>query len=263
MKKTLSMLLAVLLLFSLLCTMTIANAETTYDILDVKDNIRTVGRTETTETGIACDWTASGIEFCADVEGDISIKMTSSCQDVNNKGTYNRDCYFTVYIDGVRQSYRARTMNGTYNVTVAQSLPKGEHTIKVLKQNERSTTTVVMQDITMNGTFLAKPSDPEFIFECIGDSITSGFGSLDTNNQASRYSDGTRTYAFITAENFGAEARVTSQSGGTITGLYSQYIKNTRDNNDYDYSLKKPNVVTIAFGTNDGAKTVDYWQTGI
>lgn len=271
MKKFLSILLSLTMLFAVVGSMIIANADetVTFNILDVKGQIRTVGRTEiVADSGIACDWTASGIEFTANCEGDVSLTIESTYKVPDaDKTLYSdtcyQECFYTVYIDGVRQSYRVRTMNGTFDVKIAEGLESGLHTFKIVKQTEKVVATSVIKSISLIGTLGAKPAEPEYVFESIGDSITSGYGALDTNRQSARFSDGTRTYAYITAENFGAEARVTSQSGGSITSLYSQYIKNTRDTNDYDYSLKKPTVVTIAFGTNDKAKTVDYWQTGI
>lgn len=265
MKKALSVLLSVLIILSacgIIAYATDSN-NTSFSVLDIIDNIRTIGRTEEVASGIACDWTASGIEFTANCEGDVAITVTSSCTDVGSKGTYNKDCYFTVYIDGVRQSYRVRVVDGTSTVNVAEALESGTHTIKIVKQNELSTTKCVITSVSLTGTFGEKPAANDYVFEFAGDSITSGNGSLDTDNQSSRYSDGTRTYAYITAENFGAEARVTSVSGGTINSVYNQYIKNNRAGDAYDYSLTKPDVLVLAFGTNDGVKTADFWQSGI
>ncbi len=266
MKKLLSVVLSLVMLFTLFGTVLVfADNPTTYNILDVKSQIRTIGRTEEVSNGIACDWTASGIEFNAVCSGDIAIGMTSTCADQGNKGSYNKDCYFTVYIDGVRQGYRVRTMDGTYTVTVAENLSQGTHKIKVLKENEKTNATVTMKSITFDGTFGSKPASQPYTFEFIGDSITSGHSALSTGSdtQASRDSCGTRTYAFLTAENFDAEARVTSISGGTITSLYTAYNKMTRTSDPYDFSLSKPDGVSIALGTNDGVRTVDYWQTNI
>ena len=260
MKKQLSIILAIVMLFTVIGSMQIANAESEpIEILTVKDQIRTVGRTEEVDNGIACDWTASGIEFNAVCEENSSIALT-----INS----NAECYFTVFIDDVRQDYRVRTLSGDYTPVFASAengLESGKHKIKIIKQTERSNVKTTIKAISLNNVVLSdKPEEPEYIFEMVGDSITSGFGSLDTNNQEAKYSDGTRTYAYLTAQNFGAEARVVSQSGGFITSLYNQYIKNSRDDNAFDYSAyKKPNVVTLAFGTNDGSRTVEYWQTGI
>ena len=263
MKKFLSILISAMLVLTVI-PMAIVSADTKLNLVDIKDQIRPVGRYEWTDSGLSGDWTASGFEFTADCEGNVALTLTAKCNDVGGKGDWNKDGYLTVYIDGVRQNYRVRYMNGTHTVNIAENVESGVHTFKVLKQNEYSTTQAVFNSITFNGTLGAKPAEQEYVIEFIGDSITSGFGSLDNpNGQASRYSDGTRTYAYITAENFGAEARIVSVSGGTMGGLYSWYTGNARNGGSYDYSLKKPTFVVNALGGNDGPKTIDYYKTHI
>ena len=266
MKKLLSVFLALIMLFAILGTALVASAEaTTFSLTDedVLSKIRPLGRYEIVDTGIACDWTASGIEFTAECSEDVSITLTAACEDIGKKGSWNEDCYFTVFIDGVRQSYRVRTMDGRRTVNIAENVEAGTHTFKIVKQTEYTNATVVFNSISFDGTLGDRPSDAEHVIEFIGDSLTSGYGSLDTNNMASRYSDGTRTFAYLTAENFGAEPRVVSVSGGTIESLYTYYIKNKRNGGAYDYSLKKPTCVVITLGTNDGPSSVNYWQTNL
>ena len=216
MKKLLSVFLALIMLFAILGTALVASAEaTTFSLTDedVLSKIRPLGRYEIVDTGIACDWTASGIEFTAECSGDVSITLTAACEDIGKKGSWNEDCYFTVFIDGVRQSYRVRTMDGEKTLTIAENIKQGNHTFKFVKQNEYSSTATIINSISLNGSLGEKPAEAENVIEFIGDSLTSGYGSLDTNNMASRYSDGTRTFAYLTAENFGAEPRVVSVSG--------------------------------------------------
>ena len=262
MKKILSVALAIVMLLSLIGTMTIASAETTFKIVENKDSIRPVGRYEWVENGLACDWVASGFEFTADCEGDVSATFTASCPDVGSKGDWNKDGYLTVFVDGVRQNYRVRYMSGTLTLNVAEDLPAGVHTFRIFKQPDHGNK-IVFHSINVNGTLGEKPAEKEVI-EFIGDSITVGYGSLDNpSGPAARYSDGTRTYAFITAENFGMEARVVARSGGTMGTEYSDYTTNLRAGGSYDYSLKKPKAVVIALGANDGAKTIDYYKTNM
>ena len=262
MKKILSISLAIVMLFTLVATTSIVSAQTTYNIIDSKDYIRPIGRYEWVENGLACDWTATGFEFTADVEGDVSVTMTASCPDVGSKGSWNADGYLTIFIDGVRQNYRVRYISGNLTVNIAEDVAKGVHTFKVVKQNDFGNK-VVFNSVNFSGTFGAKPQEKEVI-EFVGDSITAGFGSLDNpSSGVARYSDGTRTWAYIIAENFDADARVIARSGGNINGEYNDYVTNLRAGGSYDYSLKKPKAVMLSFGTNDGVQSVNYWKTGI
>ena len=272
MKKLLSIILTVALMMSVFCAAALTSVQaagTEFSITENIDKIRLVGRAFAIDSGIACDCTASGIEFTAECEGDVALTIQAKCVGAGSGSANhdnNKDCYYTVYVDGVRKDERLRIMSGTQTVTFATGLESGAHTFKIVKQSEGGLAQTVIESITLNGTLGNKPADPEYVFEFIGDSITSGFGSLGTNNQSARYSDGTRTYAYVTAENFGAEARVTSRSGATITvayNFYKQADEYRSDMGDYQFDMKKPNAVVIALGTNDGAKTVEYWQTNL
>ena len=272
MKRLLSLLLTVALMISVICAAAVTTAQAAVTEVSVNENIdkiRLVGRAFAIDSGIACDCTASGIEFTAECEGDVALTIQAKCVGAGSGSANhdnNKDCYYTVYVDGVRKDERLRIMSGTQTVTFATGLESGTHTFKIVKQSEGGLAQTVIESITLNGTLGNKPADPEYVFEFIGDSITSGFGSLGTNNPSARYSDGTRTYAYVTAENFGAEARVTSRSGATITAAYNFYKQADEYRTgmgDYQFDMKKPNAVVIALGTNDGAKTVEYWQTNL
>lgn len=272
MKKIISSFLALLMLLTVANSITFADNATltTINITDVKDSIKKLGRASDTDSGIALDWTASGIEFTADCSGDVALKIQASCSSPQSNAHENdKDCYYTVYIDGVRQSNRLRVMNGTFTVKIAENLDYGNHTFKIVKMTEAVNAQTVIQSILLNGELTEKPAESDYIIEAIGDSITSGHSAVAigiADSQRSRFSDGTRTYAYITAENFGAEARVISQSGQTMTSMYSNYQKERFKDSvgTFDFSsVKKPTVVVIGLGTNDLANknnaNVEYW----
>lgn len=268
MKKILASLLSILMLITVIGSISFADDATltSYSIADIKDNIKKLGRASDTDEGIALDWTASGIEFNANCAGDVALKIQASCSSpVSGAHDNDKDCYYTVYIDGVRQNNRLRVMNGTFTVKIAEGLDAGDHTFKVVKMTEAVNAKTVIQAIELNGTFGEKPAASKYIIEAIGDSITSGHSSTAigiSDTARSRFSDGTRTYAYLTAENFGAEARVVSQSGQTMPSMYSNYQKERFNDTEgtFDFSsVQKPTVVLIGLGTNDGNRTVDYW----
>lgn len=160
-------------------------------------------------------------------------------------------------------------MSGVYTVNIAENLDYGRHSFKIVKMTEAVNAQSVVLSVLLNGEIKEKPAESEYIIEVIGDSITAGHSSTAigiSDSQRSRFSDGTRTYAYITAENFGAEARVIAQSGQTMTSMYSNYQKERFKDRVGTFkfsSVKKPSVVVIGLGTNDLANknnaTVDYW----
>ena len=268
MKKLLSSLLSILMLVTVIGSISFADNATltSYNVIDIKDNIKKLGRASDTKEGIALDWTASGIEFNANCAGDVALKIQASCSSPDSNAHDNdKDCYYTVYIDGVRQNNILSVMNGTFTVKIAEGLDTGDHTFKVVKMTEAVNAKTVVQAIELNGTFGEKPAASKYIIEAIGDSITSGHSSTAigiSDTARSRFSDGTRTYAYLTAENLGAEARVISQSGQTMSGMYSNYQKERFNDTAGTFkfsSVQKPNVVLIGLGTNDKERTVDYW----
>lgn len=268
MKRIISLLLTSALILSVFCVTAVTSAAaagTEFSVAENSDKIRPVGRSFLGDDGLICDWTASGIEFSAECEGDVSLKIHADCKTAG--GLSNTDCYYTVYVDGVRKDERLRVISGNNTVAIATDLASGLHTFKIVKQTEAVVAATEIQSIIVNGTLGDRPSDPEYVFDVIGDSISSGYGALGVNNQAAVHSDGTRTYAYVAAENFGAEVRVTSVSGTVITSAYNQYkqLDYLRSGlGDYNFSdFKKPNAVIMALGTNDKERTVEYWQTNL
>lgn len=109
MKKLLACLLSLIMLLTVANSLTFADSATltTFNIIDIRENIKKIGRASDTDDGIALDWTASGIEFNAECSGDVALKIQASCTSPQS-GAHNndKDCYYTVYIDGVRQNNR-------------------------------------------------------------------------------------------------------------------------------------------------------------
>ena len=96
-----------------------------YPLAQHLDKLKVYGRSSVVGTGISCDFTASGIEFSAYLEGDVKLKLTCTA-----------DTYFTVYVDGVRMEDRKMATTSTSELTVASFAEGGDHTILVLKQTE-------------------------------------------------------------------------------------------------------------------------------
>ncbi|MDD7676532.1 MAG: GDSL-type esterase/lipase family protein [Eubacteriales bacterium] len=241
----------------------------TINVLDVKDKLKIIGRYSEVKDGITCDWTASGIEFTADCEGEVIVGLTSA-KSASGSG-YDGDSYFTVYVDGIRQQERLEAKVGECQLTIASGLTKGVHTFRLLKQSHVAHSNTVISTISLNGTIGDRPADNKIYLEFYGDSITCGYGlaseSVKTiaglaNNDA-YYCDGTQTYAFLTAEALGADYSMVSVSGWRLAGT-SASIPNTcypfinwnRSGLRYDFTARVPDAVVINLGTNDYSGSV-------
>lgn len=243
----------------------------TIDILSIIDKVKVVGRSMKTESGVTCDWTASGIEFTAECEGEVSVVVNVR----KAAASYSGDCYFTVYVDGVRSENRLEAKVGDNELTLASGLPKGVHTFRLLKQSHIAHANSEIKSISLNGTIGERPENKDLYFEFIGDSITCGFGLAseyvaENNSEAAGnayYCDGTRTYAFLTSEELGADYSMVSVSGwllswssgygASIPRTYYPYYNQIRNKTPYDFKARIPNAVVINLGTNDYSKRND------
>lgn len=241
-----------------------ASGMTVFRALDVKDKLKIIGRYSEVENGITCDWTASGIEFAADCEGDVMVGVISAKPGAVS---YDGDSYFTVYVDGVRQARRLEVKpGGEVQLLLASGLERGMHTFRLLKQSHVAHSNAVITTVSLNGTLGERPADRRHYIEFYGDSITCGYGLAGeyvkmvegvAANDA-YYCDGTRTYAFMTAEALGADHSMVSVSGWRLSGdsaaipkICYPFINWYRGAQKYDLSARVPDVIVINLGTND------------
>ena len=239
---------------------------TKYMLKDNADKLKLHGRMSVVDTGITCDFSASGIEFKAHVIGDVKLKVTAT-----------RDTYFTVWIDGQRVDERLYAPNQTSELTVASFTEAGEHTIRILKQTEAAMSLCILNSLTITGEFLEAPEPAQYYIEVIGDSITCGQGNLvgtgDYGQGDALGEDGTQTFCFLAADSLGADVSIIGCSGiGIDKGFTSfseidfypmtSYCRSTTKK--YDFS-RIPDLVVINLGTNDTTKgsSEDAFKSGV
>lgn len=220
--------------------------------------IKTLGRTTLLDTGIACDHSASGIEFNIAAEGDVSLNLY-----VQKKKELCDYTYLTVYIDGVRQEERFAVKEGYSKIVIASFDMLSEHNIRVVNQTESNYTLTEIESISFTGELLEPPLEKDLYIEFIGDSLTCGMGNIGTNSspnpQTSIWEDATLGYAYMVAEELDADYSIVSQSGIGIAGswfdpLFDYYTKASysRDKEtEFDFSARTPDVIVINLGTND------------
>ncbi len=245
----------------------------TYD-LTLDSPVKVMGRSVKLSKGIALDHSASSIEFQVVGGGDVSLKGTSLASQT----------FFAVYIDGVRQVTRVR-FQGTQTQKIAAGLAEGTHTIELVRQNEAKDGGFTALSLELSAATLgAKPADRDLYIESIGDSITAGQGvwckfltkadqltplenqtgvCVTDGSESSPETDGSYTYAALAARALGADYSTTAYSGigvartwgaGIIMPDYYQLASQKRNSTQkHDFaSARKPDLVIINLGTNDG-----------
>ncbi len=232
----------------------------TVDLSEDYEMVKTLGRTAISDNGIICDFTASGIEFCGEMLGDVYVDITSQTIKSNSPKSY-----FTVYVDGVRSSTRFEVPAGTSSLKVASFDTIGEHTIRVVKQTESNYTICEIEAISFTGKLFAPPAEKELYIEFIGDSLTCGMGNIgdsqtpENEQQSSIWEDGTQSYGYMVSEQLNADYSIISQSGIGIAGGWSNYPMETyftaqsytRDKNVMQEFTRVPDLIVINLGTND------------
>ncbi|OKL62241.1 hypothetical protein UA08_02350 [Talaromyces atroroseus] len=154
------------------------------------------------------------------------------------------------------------------SISTPAGLSQGSHTVELRKRSEALYGTIVVGDITTDGSS-GMHSAPARKIEIIGDSITVGYG-LDgtypcTNTAA--LEDNPKTYAALAADALGADYSIVAWSGkglvrNTVSTtppdtsplmpeLYARYGANDADNSYTFPSEWTPQAVVINLGTND------------
>jgi lysophospholipase L1-like esterase len=200
--------------------------------------------------------------------------------------------YFRVFIDG--QNFTTISVNNassTYQITTSLD-PSTSHTVEVYNMIEAALArpqpfdtnppylAIQINSITVDGTLLAPPPEPERKLVVVGDSITCGFGAGGTGtndcpNPTIYAEDNSVTYGNLLCQNFSASCSIISFSGkglyvnsptaGTNETLPS-YYQQTLVVEQYNFDFKFGNVsaVIINLGTNDFGHNHDTgkaWET--
>ncbi len=228
------------------------------------------GRTHPLSDGaIAFDWSGNAITFTADCEGDVAITLS-----VGATGTYSDDAAdaavavaFSITVDGepVGDRHFVYEEDGAVTLTLAEDLPRGEHTFRLLRQSKIMNATADLHAITLCGELKAMTSNAPYI-EFIGDSISCGYGiyrSVEHEDAVDGYlsflSDNAEFgFAVKTAHTLGARYSISGFSGSGFAygwnayNVPEVYTKASFVRGDAEYSFEKtPDLVVINLGTND------------
>ena len=263
MKRLLCMLLAFLPLFGALgCKQQDKlqkMEQITSSIVTDFQNYKLHGRTLLKEHGIFCDETTTGISFHAYLEGSVKVQLS-----------VNADTYFTVYVDGQRSEERIYANSLTSEIEIASFTEPGKHTIELIKQSEACKSICLLKSVSFTGYFMERPADKNYCIAYIGDSITAGYGVYYDPNGINEpgstvCQDGTKTYAYLTAQALDADYITTCRSGIGISAGHTGYMMDEyfgaasfcrADTTKYE-PTRLPDLVVINLGTNDAMGSDD------
>lgn len=255
--------------------------ETKYLITELEGKYKTQGRTSIVNGSLMLDWSATGIEFIADCQGDVKLTVDSSVSHA----------FFTVIIDNVVQHADLRIPEGAWTsanmkypfyinkigestFVIAEGLTKGEHKIEIYAQNESANGIWGIKSITLEGTFKDAPAQNEKYIEVVGDSIVAGFGNIMPNSVQSfthhnYHMDATRGWPYLTARALDADWSIMGYSGvctdtwggkiwPTMMNCYPLQRHITVDSSTKYKFERQPDVILISLGTNDMAQYSKY-----
>ena len=165
-----------------------------------------------------------------------------------------------VFVDG-KPGEVVKLQAGESVVTLADNLPPGEHTVRVVKRTEASVGTLQLQALLLpaDTKALPPPKRPARSIEVIGDSISCGYGN-EGKSQNEHFSPDTEnaclTYGFLTAEYFAADYTCVAWSGkkmwpnNTVGEFYDRALP-ADPKSAWKFDAPAPDVVLINLATND------------
>ena len=195
----------------------------------------------------------SGTGFAARFSG------TALAASLNNSGAF----IFKAVVDGAARP-TFTTTSGTASYNLATGLAAGEHIVALYRQTEGGQGDSRLMSLTVTGGALMEPpAGPGKLIEVIGDSISVGYGTLGTTNDAECFATESHWDAFpsYAARALGAEVSTIGASGRGVFRNYGGDMTDTMPK-VYDRTLLssatpawpfqiQPQVVVINLGTND------------
>ena len=224
-------------------------------------------------------WLCSSLsEAGFSVSGATYVRLNLQADDtVWEKEMEHRKPRFAIRLDG-KKILDARMENTEETITVFDSPEKRDGDVRLIKLSECSQSLMALREIETDGEIAPLPEKPVRI-AFVGDSITCGYGvesasELETFTTATENAE--KSFAGLTAQALGADARLDSYSG---FGIVSGYTGDPSQRNklllvppiyekagtnefilpsgrrlqeiDWDFSSWQPDWLVVNLGTND------------
>lgn len=251
----------IFLLFALSFCYALKNKATFYSADDSK--IQYIGRVDFSNPLKPKMW-ASGAY--------VVIKFSGTfCElNVNDEVIYGSvHNYLEIKIDD-QPAYRIQLKNKENKITLAKNLSKGEHTVVICKNTEFENGYIEIVGVSCE-KLLTPPTKQKRKMEFIGDSITCGFGSdeseIKCGFKGAQWYDQHNAYLAYgptTARSLNAQYHLSSVSGiGLIHSCCDKKIlmpqvfdkiNMAKNELKWDFNQYQPDVVTVCLGQNDGVQ---------
>jgi hypothetical protein len=199
----------------------------------------------------------SGVEFAIAFEGTEASILLKSPGNV-----------FSVALDGKQMPPLDLSASSEEKHSIAKNLAKGIHVISIAKRTESGQGDALFRGFEINGVAKkeALPQKPKLKIEFLGNSITAGYGVLDSVKEHT-YSPITQdvfsSYAGVAARELNAEMRAVAFSGRgifrnhpdsedarTLPEFFPYVSVNAKISWDFSW---QPDIAVIELGTNDFA----------
>ncbi len=207
------------------------------------------GRSSIVNHAVTADWSASGIEFNATYIGSIYVS-----------GQATRTVQFRVYVNGDETGVISfGTTQETKLLPGTLCMKETTAHIRLVRLEYVKDGFATLKTVLLNGTVHTWNEERKFV-EFIGDSITCGYGSV--TQDATK--DGSRTFAYLTACEFGVDYSMvaisgigisvsTDQHGGMGMGDFYKYLCQYRNSQTLYAPQKQADLVVVNLNTNDYA----------
>ena len=170
--------------------------------------------------------------------------------------------YMRVWVDDVELADRIKITPATKKYTVASGLEDAYHKIRIVKATEMQDAVWTVSSFEAD-KFATVPKKSALKIEFVGDSISAGYGSLGPAGAGKTVdnSDSTRTYAYYTAQQLGADYSVVAWSGicakayhwASNVNMNTLYGRTSWTNSAAYTTDDEPDIIVLNLGTNEAS----------
>lgn len=215
-------------------------------------SVRVVGRFAKADGARVLEWSGTGAQ--------VAFTGTSCKVRLHTTGAVLR-----VTVDGSPRPDLRLLVPGDTVVELARDLRPGSHVIELGKRTEQSVGTVTLRSFVVDGEGAALPPRPDRRVEFVGNSITCGYGVLDSAKEHHfdpLTQDVYSAWGFVAGGQLEADVRTTCVSGrglvrnydGSTAGILPAIFEKSGPSPSspaWDFAGWTPQAVVVNLGTND------------